>query len=692
MLALPLAMMLLLSVFSTQALAEDRVTSPPTDGEIAEGTRAAWDTVSVDDTQAKPGPRVLAAAADCLGSPERRVRYTSDGVIHLEGCGQVFTLSEVAAAPSVGPSRLELVDAANKAWFLKVKLKVEEGATLRIIGGPDGDANWLRLRSDATGGIWLRAERGNLTFHNTKVTSWDATSSSVDTDTTVAADGSGGRSYIAARSVLSAGRATKPPTSCEVNDGTQEPYEARMDVVNSEIGYLGYNAAESYGIIWKVYYKVDPANADDTPPPGRQLYAMVDVFGDVSGSTFHHNYFGSYTYGGYCMDWERNLFADNIQYGLDPHDDSDFLTIRENTFRDNGNHGVICSVECNNLVIVNNQSFRNLHGIMIHRNVNGALIEGNTSADNRGAGIAIFDSHDAVVRNNTVLNNAESAIRLSVGSSRNLIESNTLTGLAAESTGNGYVVYTFKGSDLPTSGDGLPKDNLFRANTLTGNKPILIKLGEARNTLFEANVVAGPARAIELKASNGTVVRDTAISGALEFRLDAQSRATLANTQGAIWRTSTGRTTTATHTGSALALSPGVTTAAPLDLHVRPVGDPITVEIKRWENGAREWRETSTQEGQTEHRVGSLQAGTCYSVVVNSQQIGLFTADTNQQIQFTHRHPGGTATFELAGSDCISPVPPSVSPAPVPPTVSPTPLPAPSPTMPFHIFVPMAGR
>jgi len=76
-----------------------------------------------------------AAPGDCLGSPIRDITFTSDSVIHLKGCNETFTLSEVAAAPAVGPSRLELVDAVNKVWFLKVNLKVEEGATLNVVGG-----------------------------------------------------------------------------------------------------------------------------------------------------------------------------------------------------------------------------------------------------------------------------------------------------------------------------------------------------------------------------------------------------------------------------------------------------------------------------------------------------------------------------------------------------------------------------
>src|SRR5262249_48664735 len=191
------------------------------------------------------GGGVASAATDCLGWPTRRIRYTSDGVIHLEGCGQTFVLSDIPAA-GIGADKLEQVDPANKIWLLKVKLKVEEGATLHVAGGASGDAGWLRLRSDSAGGIWLRADNGNLIFQDTKVTSWNPAIGAPDSDTTVAATGSGGRSYIAVRSVLTKGRSTAAPTACDVDGGSQEPYEARMSVVNSEIGYLGYDAAESY--------------------------------------------------------------------------------------------------------------------------------------------------------------------------------------------------------------------------------------------------------------------------------------------------------------------------------------------------------------------------------------------------------------------------------------------------------------
>jgi parallel beta-helix repeat protein len=677
LLALTLLLALASALFGPAAPARAEPPAPQAGGddEPRPGPPAAWDVVDA----AAPVPSVApqapdaatAAAGDCLGSATRRIRYTSDGVIHLEGCGQIFRLSDVAATPGMSPDRIQLVDPANKIWLLKVKLKVEEGATLRVIGGAGGDASWLRLRSDSASAVWLRAENGTLLFRDTRVTSWDITAGAPDTNIAVGADGSGGRAYMAVRSVLTKGRATAAPSACATNGGSQEPYEGRMDIANSEIGYLGYSAAESYGVAWKVYYKVNAADPTDAPPPGRQLYAIADVFGNVSGSTFHHNYFGSYTFGGYCMNWSGNTFANNIQYGLDPHDDSDYLTIENNIFRDNGNHGVICSVYCDHLVIRNNQSLRNQHGIMLHRNTDGALVEGNLVRDNRGAGIAIFDSHDAVVRNNTVANNGESALRLSVGASRNLIEGNTLTGLATNGVGSGYVIYTFKGSDLPTSGDGRPKNNVFRANSLTAYKSPVFKIGDATGNLFAGNTLAGTTADLRFANSTGSTLRDTLIGTTFRVLLDSASTVRLEDTRGAVWQLSRpGLATTAAPSSSSLGLtyasagaSVDITT---LDLAVRPQSGAVAVQPQAWQASTRSWSEgASGSVGAVSHRLGGLAPGACYSVVAGGASLGVFTADGAGRIAFS-RGLSGTAGFAVTRmSQCPALAPASIVLVPV---------------------------
>jgi mannuronan 5-epimerase len=638
------------------------------DGEIIPGPHAAWDVDAGQAPAERPlaAPGVASAPTDCLGSPTRKIRYTSAGILYLEGCGQVFTLSDIRAAPGISTSHLELVDAPNKVWLLKVKLKITEGATLQVVGGAAGDANQLRLRSDPAGAVWLWAENGNLLLQDTSVTSWDTAAGAVDTDINVAADGSGGRAYIRARSVLTRGRETAAPTACDVRGGSQEPYEGRLDVINSRIAYLGYPAPESYGITWKVYY--DSADPSDILP-GRQLYEKVDVFGTVSGSTFDHNYFGSYTYGAYCMNWTGNTFAENIEYGLDPHDDSDSLTISGNTFRDNGNHGLICSVECSNLVITGNQSYNNRHGIMLHRNTNGALVEGNTVYNNRQDGIAIFDSHNNIVRNNTVTNNISSTLRLSVGSSGNLIVDNTLTGLAADQPGPGYVLYTYKGTDLPTTGDGLPKNNIFRNNRITAYKRPALKITDATANLFEGNTFDGPVSEIEFRIKYGGAgsnrIRDAQVGKPLQISLDAGSTVTLEDSRGYVWALSrSGLSTTAAPGGSKLELSfanvGGSVTVTPLDLAVLPAKGSVAVQPLTLEAESRSWIETSsTATGAVAHTAGGLAAGGCYGVTANGAPLGPLRADSSGRIAFAY---GGSysspVTFTVAkAADCTEPPP-----------------------------------
>ena len=114
-----------------------------------------------------------------------------------------------------------------------------------------------------------------------------------------------------------------------------------MNIYDSDIGYLGYQAGVSYGLSWKVQ---EPA----------EMLDAINVYGTVENTVIHHNYYGAYSFGAEGMVWRNNEFYNNIEYGLDPHDDSDNLLIEGNNAHHNGNNGIICSKRCNNLTIRNN--------------------------------------------------------------------------------------------------------------------------------------------------------------------------------------------------------------------------------------------------------------------------------------------------------------------------------------------------
>lgn len=77
-----------------------------------------------------------------------------------------------------------------------------------------------------------------------QVFSWDEAAGAYDEDH------EDGRSYISVVSEV----ITDSDETCG-GRAKNNMGEARMDIINSEIGYLGYQASESYGLTWKVCYK-----------------------------------------------------------------------------------------------------------------------------------------------------------------------------------------------------------------------------------------------------------------------------------------------------------------------------------------------------------------------------------------------------------------------------------------------------
>ena len=87
---------------------------------------------------------------------------------------------------------------------------------------------------------------------------------------------------------------------------------------------------------------------DDSNP---ELFEEVGVYGNIYNSNIHHLYFGVYSYGHQQGDWRNNKVHDNIGYGFDPHDDSDYVTIHDNKVYNNGNHGIIASKRCHGISV-----------------------------------------------------------------------------------------------------------------------------------------------------------------------------------------------------------------------------------------------------------------------------------------------------------------------------------------------------
>ena len=179
-----------------------------------------------------------------------------------------------------------------------------------------------------------------------------------------------------------------------------------MDVDHGRFEYLGFGTGTSSGVAWR-------GAAPDTGSTER-----VKAQGVVTASLFAHNHFGAYTHEAQAMRWEGNTFADNEEYGFDPHDFSDDFLVTANTAHHNGKHGFIFSRGCQRNVMTGNYSYANAgHGFMIDDGRSVAT----ASAESR-----IDASNDNFVSANTAYDNANSGVEIE-GGTGNVVAGNTLS-------------------------------------------------------------------------------------------------------------------------------------------------------------------------------------------------------------------------------------------------------------------------
>ncbi|MGE3296593.1 MAG: NosD domain-containing protein [Porticoccaceae bacterium] len=602
----------------------------------------------MENTTIKPRHRFwvvssLLGMALFASTAEAGIRWaSSSNRIYLED-GVTATLSDIKAARPNAP--LDLVDPTQKIWLLRANLQITDGSTLILRGtGAGGDVDQLRLQSNNTSTtnnyVSITADYGNIDIDSTAITSWDVAAAGPDTEY----GSTYKRAFIRVRSSLAA-------------DGVTA-LESRMDINNSDIGYLGYYAAESYGLAWKVIGSA----------PG--LYDLVQVRGDIIDSRIHHNYFGIYTYGHQDGLWSGNDVDYNVKYGFDPHDDSDDIVIENNNVHHNGNHGIIASQRCDHLVIRNNDSWANTgNGIMLHRTSDDALVEGNRSYDNTDSGIAIFASSRTVIRDNAFTNNGNAGMRFSVGASDNTIENNQI-----ESSGK-YGVYFYKGSDAPNAGDdGRPKRNMFLVNTVVGSVQEGVKMtdGDANeflgNTFLNNGQTTG--KKMRFTTSTATVFSDNAnpsdavfvLTGSssvptsitfskqprINLSINQTSFPTFTATDQAIFDPDETVYTQATGLGSTLALD-YTQTGTSTTVHTRALfanpldGSSVLVNPTVWTENDRQWKsQSSSTTTSVAYTVGELVAGTSYSVREAGVLLGNFVADASGRIAFTAT-PGTTS-------------------------------------------------
>lgn len=345
-------------------------------------------------------------------------------------------------------------------YLLKANILLEKHTTL-LLEAPD--VSWLKMESSPEGYAAIVSIGGSISIDGIKVSSWDSALADYDE---VYDDG---RSYILIRN-------------------------ARMDIVDSDLGYLGFALNRDggqggvYGVSWRITNK--------------EAFGEELTTGYVENSQFHHNYFGVYTFGATGMVFRNNTFNDNIEYGFDPHDDSNNFIIEYNHAYNNGNHGMIVSKRCVNNIFRYNLSENNaLHGIMLDRQSNNNTIHDNVLLGNRD-GVAIWDSHNNLVYNNEIVGN-DRGVRLNRLSGSNIVRHNQID----ESLQYGVYIYD------EASG------NQVLANEMTDNE-VAVYLRSGFNLVSE-NQINKSLRGIYLtdESSGNQVVKNSLTTNAVAVYL-----------------------------------------------------------------------------------------------------------------------------------------------------------------------------
>ena len=550
--------------------------------------------------------------------------------IYVTGPGSA-TLTDIKTALPKAP----LTQTSPGLWQLRANIQIEQGGGLVLHGTAiGGDVDELRLQSNnsatANSYVNITADWGSIDLLNAKVTSWDDAAGGPDTEYA-----SYGRAFIRVRSSLDANGVTA--------------HESRLDVVNSEAAYLGFDNAESYGLVWKV---IGSQN---------NLYNLVNVYGDIQNSRLHHNWFGAYTYGAFGMQIQNNEFDHNVKYGLDPHDDSDALLIEGNHSHHNGDHGIIASQRCDHIIIRNNLSEYNIgNGIMLHRSSDDGTIVNNTCQNNSDSGIALFDCQRTTVQNNACLANGQSGIRLSVGSADNLIENNELAGSPQ------YGVFLYQGSDPPHAGDdGRPKRNEFANNSIHNNAKEGVKLGDSDNNQFVGNQFAANGSILRFSRGVGNLLDGNEIPSGVNVKtegnssfaantivrnqplllvqVDPYSSVTFADDLGAVFDPDeAGLATTVAPNGSTLTLASvqigTSSTVAPRNLAAVPNSGGALVEPTVWNltgNLSKAWTTLAAASSQRlSYTVGDLAANQPYNVLKNGGFLIPLTSDSSGIVRF----------------------------------------------------------
>lgn len=196
----------------------------------------------------------------------------------------------------------------------------------------------------------------------------------------------------------------------------------------SIITHMGYSSSKSYGVSFSASTAMKKLNPKIPRPTGW-----------VIDSHFEDMYYGFYSYEADDVAIIRNVYANNIIYGIDPHDRSRRLIIaRNHAYGTKKKHGIIVSREVNDgWIFYNNSHDNHGAGIMIDRTSVNNVIAYNVSTHNGTDGLTVFESEKNTLWGNVLTKNGKHGLRI-----RNSWDVFSYYDVIAQNGGSGVHLYT----------------------------------------------------------------------------------------------------------------------------------------------------------------------------------------------------------------------------------------------------------
>jgi parallel beta-helix repeat protein len=364
---------------------------------------------------------------------------------HYDGS---IALEDIAALIKNSPTPDWLAETEPGVFLLKVGLVQAQGTSMTVAA-----PRIRELRLAANPYVYVAGVGATGTFRGVKVTSWIVANNAPDN-----------------------------------NPAHRRPFVSydeagRLDVIDSEMCYLGTDSSRAYGVSWG-----------------------EGTGGQALRSVFHNNLFGAYTGRAVNVTFQDSVFRNNARYGLDPHTDSRGLTVIGNEAYGNNTHGIIFSKGVIDSVVANNHSHDNgANGIMMDELSNNNVIQNNIVERNHGGGIVLQGSSNVQVINNVVAGNTL-GVRVN-GNELGIAVGNHVAGNQLSGNHNGINVYG--GARDTTLQNNVVRDSVNSAIIL--NEPSTSQNDSVLNARKAVVIGRGPSTLTNLsvqQALRGVVVSD----------------------------------------------------------------------------------------------------------------------------------------------------------------------------------------